>query len=208
MLSGCLTYLVVCFYLFLSIQLQAQVGKGFFVGGALAGQVILNPNDNNGQSPVNLNIELGSRFGYSFTQNWSVGLLASGNSSFRVGNSATRGYTVGLFSRYAWPIGMDGRLMLWGELNGRYGRASGNVLGSTILFSRSTVVASALSVGLLFFPHKKWAIDAGLGSVIKYEYKESFFNQSTILPIQVHNIYILNLGQMPLHVGVQYYFNR
>jgi hypothetical protein len=190
----------------LSFHLSAQVGKGFFAGGSINTTFYTTFGNYSGNSGLGFNLGIAPRVGYYFSDRWSVGI--SGSTGFNNFNSYRKGYvwSSGIFSRYALPIGLDGKLMLWGELDAKWTSAEywdKTISGRSNILSAG-YASTSLSAGLLFFPTTKWGIEVGIGSLMRYE-RKILENGSQIYG---GHFSFLNLGNSSPQLGIHYYFNR
>lgn len=193
------------FLLGLSFYAQAQVGKGFSVGGSL--QTSFSTSTNSGTRMNGLTLGISPRLAYYFSERWAVGI--SGAIDYSATSTMTRStnWSSGIFGRYAHPIGLDGRLMLWGELDAKFNawEVWNKALGGNGYLIRGTGLSSSLSAGLLFFPRPKWGIEVGLGSLAAYNRPLSL-DGNPITPTQSFSF--LNIGNTSPQVGLYYFFNR
>jgi hypothetical protein len=198
------TLLLVCTLMLGLGSLQAQVGKGFFAGGSIDGfysRAIGNPGHSWG-------IGTTVKSGYYFTDRWAVGL--SGTAKYQNSYYLQRSdfYSGGLFLRYAQPIAMDGRLMLWGEYHANIGVGNSYTLipaGRRYLYD-GTSFSTGLSAGLLVMPKKYLGIEFGIGSIINYSYQ---LDSKTYPDSKGQSgLSIFDFRNMSPQVGVHYYFNR
>ena len=185
-------------------SLQAQVGKGFFAGGGIDGFYSRAISSNSYSWGIGTTLKTG----YYFTDRWALGL--SGTVKYQNSSYMQRStfYSGGLFLRYAQPIAMDGRLMLWGEYYANVGVGNYFTLmpASVRYLSNGTSFSTGLSAGLLVMPKKYLGIEFGIGSMVNYRY---------LLDSETHpdskgqsGLSIFDLRNMSPQLGVHYYFNR
>jgi len=211
--------LLTALFLGLFATAQAQVGKGLFAGGSLGFSTGGNKFQNGsittqGSSGSSFNIT--PRVGYFFTDNIAAGLVLgyAGNTtktpSF-IDTKLTSGtLSLGLFGRYALPLGDGGNFAFLGDLNLGFSSTTGKTeIGSTSVASDpSTSVSVGIAPGILFFPTPRIGLEAGLGNIIAFNsITITDANNSDIKTIGT-NIDILNINTVSFNFGLNYYFAR
>jgi outer membrane protein len=169
--------LLTALFLGLFATAQAQVGKGLFAGGSLGFSMAGNKSQNGSnttQGTTSSSFNVTPRIGYFFTDNIAAGLVlgyagTTINTPGFVDSKTTAGtLSVGLFGRYALPLGDGGNFAFLGDLNLGFSSTTGKTeLGSVSIESDpSTNVRIGIAPGILFFPTPKIGLEAGLGNII------------------------------------------
>jgi hypothetical protein len=187
------------FLLGLSFYAQAQVGKGFYTGSGI--QMGYSSTLVPGYTQKTLEFGISPKFGYFFSNHWAIGM--SGNFSFsKTGNLKINNFNYSVFSRYAHPIALEGKLMLWADLSA--GLKPWKSWGIVQYQSRGINFETSISAGLLLFPKPKIGIELALGNIFSYT-KMLNLNGT---PYDLQTIGVLNIGNTSPQVGLYYFFNR
>lgn len=206
----------------LSFSTFAQVGTGLFMGGELGFTSASSTSTNGSTStkgPVATTFSIKPRVGYFFTDNIAAGLTigyASTGSKSRTidSKSVSNTMSVGLFGRYALPLGDAGNFAFLGDLNlgfsGTSGKSETTVLGTTITSKNdpSTRISVGLAPGILFFPTPKIGLEANLGNIIYFSRTQVTDANNNDNRTYYTNFSAFNISSLSFNFGLNYYFNR
>ena len=203
----------------LATTAQAQVGKGLFAGGSLGftmGGTNYQNGSNTTKGPTSSSFNVTPRIGYYFTDNIAAGIQfgfagTSGKiNGIVVTKTSSNTLSVGLFGRYALPLGDEGKFAFTGDLNLGFSATNGKSETGSLSVKSDPIsqISVGIAPGILFFPTPKIGLEAGLGNILALTATTETEANNNDNKIKSTQIQIFNISTLGFYFGLNYYFNR
>jgi len=204
----------------LAASAQAQVGTGLFAGGSLGfgmGSSSFEAGGTTVDGPKTSSFSIMPRVGYFLTDNIGVGLVfgyGSNSSKTTVATVETKSVdnmlNVGLFGRYAMPLGDEGNFNLIGDLNVGFSSTSGETTagGTSAKDDPSSTIGVGIAPGILFFPTSKIGLEAGLGNLVSFNSTTVTDADNSDTKTKSTSLSFLSVNTLGFNFGLNYYFGR